>query len=599
MFTDQAPSLALDGGDDENLTLEGLTTRLEAFTVAALLEDCGRRATGAGTFERLVDGTFEGGGWTALVKDADVWAEYYALGLDDYQDDPAEPVRDEGESDAAYAKKTAAYKPRTKYEKYDRDTEEAKKRAGVPITWRAVDALTLLPIYEGDTLIGVIEVQERSLNQCFRQYGVGLNERGEICPKDTAVSDWSKRATGATVQFIQYWDKEWMSYLIRYSGGYVDGPAAYAGSAYQLPGYTRRHEYNLGRPPYYCSLGWTKNYEYARVATWSASEPKRFLVEYVSFLRTVFAHLAVRDAIPPVAIQTDPDGTLMIDPDTGEPTTPAVYELGMQYQLAKGQTIAPIQFPNQAEKLQAEIVQTQRDIADLSPAQKRGELGSMGGEGFALSLAFEKSRAMYSQFEKSILAQLTDVTLDFWKLVKGLDEPVYVKRRPLKVTPKDFERTLDLQWTLHVDSTAAKIILERYLNARKQNGSLGGDQVIERMGDNVDEVQKSIARDWVRDSNEFKQSIIAEVMADWGHGPWQQAQETSDQILSVAGQVNPGPQPVGQQAPVVPNVGNLAMSPGGAGARPGTEMGGQPTGTPSSPVVPGQAATAQVPPAAA
>jgi hypothetical protein len=199
---------------------------------------------------------------------------------------------------------------------------------------------------------------------------------------------------------------------------------------------------------------------------------------------------------------------------------------------------------------------------------------------------------MYSQFEKSIVQHITDVTLDFWKLVASFDEPVYVRRRPIKVVPRDFDKALDPTWSLSVDSTAAKIVLERYLNARKQNGSLGGDQVIERLGDNVDEVNKSIARDWVRDSNEFKQSVIAEVMADWGHGPWQQAQQTSDRILQAAQQAQ-GPQPVGGQPSPVPNVGSLAMSPNGAGAAPGTELGGQPQGTPSSPVVPTQAAQAQ------
>lgn len=612
LYTDQPPSLSLSGGnDDESPSLEGLTTRIEQFTMAALLEDCGRRSGGSvGTFERVVDGTFEGGGWSALVKDKDVWSDYYAEAkqgadaIDDngkpkYEDDPDEPSRRPNEAEDAYAKRKGSYKPQSKRVKFDRATEELKKKAGVPVTWRHVDALTVLPQYEGDRLVAVIEVQERSLSQCLRQYNLGFNELGEICPRDTAVSDWSKRCSGASVQFIQYWDREWMSYLIRYSGGFTGTEGGYAGSCYQIPGYTRRHKYNLGRPPYYSSLGWTKNYEYARVATWSASEPKRFLVEYLSFLRTVFAHLAIRDAIPPVAIETDVNGTIAIDPDTGEPVLPDKYELGMQYQLQKGQRLVPFQFPNQADKLQAEIVQTMKDIADLSPAQKRGDLGNMGGEGFALSLAFEKSRAMYSQFEKSIVQHLTDVTLDFWKLVASFDEPVYVRRRPLKVVPKDFEKALDLKWMLHVDSTAAKIILERYLNARKQNGSLGGDQVIERLGDNVDEVNKSIARDWVRASKEYQGSVIAEVMADWGHGPWQQAQQTSDQILQAAGQVNPGPQPVGGQPSPVPNVGSLAMSPNGAGAAPGTELGGQPSGTPSSPSTPVQAATAQVAPVAA
>lgn len=588
MYLEQLPSLALTAAK-ETIATEGLTTRLEQFTTAALFEQCGRRATGPATINRVVDATFEGGGWSALVLDHDLWAEYSAARIDDYEDDPPGP------------------KSRTKHQKYDAATETMKQRAGIPITWRHVDAATLLPIYEGDVLVAAIEIQRRSLSTCFRQYGLGFDGAGEICPSRTAVRDWSKAIdAGAEIEFIRFYDKDWMSYLVRYQGGYRGSASGYVGSAYAIPNYTRKHKYNLGRPPYYCSLGWTKNYEYARLATWSASEPKRNDVAILSFVLTVLAHMAVRDAIPPMITQLPVDAQPLIG-DDGKPAGPQVYELGMNYFGLPGQTTAPVAFQANSRDLQQLAAQIDARVDSLSPAKKTGQLGNVGGEGFALSTIFEQSKNRYLPFESSILQHLTDVTTDFWKLVAGLDEDVYVACAAatdgahIKVSKADFDVAMRQDWALHVDSTAARIILERYLSTRVKNGSLSEDQMIQRLGDNVDEVRSGRAKDRVRQTPAFQRAEEAEIWAAWGKGKeWQKSQRQAEQMATMGASATMGAQAATPATPMggpgMPgNVGSQVASPNGAGMGPqGPFQGGSPPGMPASPQVQTSGSTAQV-----
>jgi hypothetical protein len=586
LYAEQDPSLSLTA-EKETLGTEDLTTRLEQFTTAALFGDCGRRATGPGTLARMIDGTFEGAGWTALRKNTDIWAEYTKMSIDDYEDDDDGP----------------AHKRKTKHDKYWKASEEAKKRAGIPVEWRAVDALTLLPIYEGDVLVAMIEIQERSLSTCLRQYGLGLDGDGNITPSRTAVRDWSKQAgSGTTCEFIQFWDKDWMSYLIRYAGGSSTGGSGYQGSCYVIPGYTRKHGYNLGRPPYYVSLGWTKNYEYARLCTWSASEPKRYAVEYISFLRTILGHLAIRDAIPPM-FEELPEGAAPLIGADGKPAAPAVYELGTKYVGQPGQKTTVMTFPNTTDKIAAEIAATRQDIQALSPAG--APTGDLGGAGFALSVQHEKDRARYNQFESSIVQHLKDVTVDLWKLVAGLDDTVYVASAAaesgghVKVDKSDFETAMRVDWTLHVDSTSAKIILERYLSARVQNGSLSVRQMIERLGDNVSEVMEQRAIDRIVETEAYKAAEEAEVWAAWGKGAAWEAKQKKAQDIAAGPAAPPGmpgmaPPPMGGPGGV-PDTGSMALSPNGAGAQPGQQFSSGPIpGMPASPSVPTAGATAQL-----
>ena len=103
MFTANEPNLVINLGRDTKQAVENTTLR-ENFTKTALLDQIGCREPGPSTFERLVDATFEGGGWTKLLRNRDVWEDRYALKATDY----------------------------AALEDYDEAVEDAKKKAGVP-----------------------------------------------------------------------------------------------------------------------------------------------------------------------------------------------------------------------------------------------------------------------------------------------------------------------------------------------------------------------------------------------------------------------------------------------------------------------------------
>ena len=601
MYLAELPGLALTAAKDTPST-ESLTTRLEAYTKAVMFGEGGLHATGKSTLEDMVDATFEGGSWTYVVKDLDVWQSAAVKSIEDYEDDPAEPKQDRYESDEDYEKRKATYKPKTKYRKYDEGTEDAKKACGSPVQWLSADAMEIFPEFEGDKLVRVYHVQTRSFFDMADKYGIGLDSDKKISPEGTATVDWERRLDGvadALCQFVRVVDAEWQGYFIRHNADFTDDFSGGMGDLYEIPGYTRRHGYKIGRVPYFVGYGWRQGHQKGRLATWSAFEPKRYLVEHVSFLRTMFQHRVIIETIPPIDVETPQGGTALIDPETGEPMSPTVYELGQEYHLQPGQTRKPLAFPGDTQSLLREIQMTEQSIHGLSPAKAPENVE--GGAGFGLSVAFERDSARFNPFRTSIERQLTEVTHAIWTLTASLDEPVYVKRAIrgdggyVKVTPSDFDVAMDARWKLHLDSTAAKIILERYLAARVQNGSLGRDQMIERLGDNVDEVNRSRAKDRVRDGEFFKQMEEAAVADEWGLTvKWAAMQQSVEQLAGMT-QVaqQPSVAPFMQGAPgAVPDTANLAMAPNGAGAQPGTEY--QPPVQVQGPSVPTAGATAQL-----
>ena len=615
LYTSKLPTLTVtaDGRGDT----DELTTRLETATEAALFADCGTRAEGPPTHERLFDGVFEGAAWTKLVRDPQgIWSDYLAKakagpdatkddGTPVYTDDKDEPDdepswrRGSNSPNSPNSPKPTTRQPkRSKHQKYLAATEKAKRLAGVPIRWDFVDCMNLLPIYEGDVLRAVIEVQQRSLSQVFYEQGLGFDSEGQICPADTAVLDWETRCDGnATIDLIQYWDDTWQSFLVRYAGGFKGAQSGYGGHAERLPGYTMKHGYGLGRPPYWVSLGSTMNFEFGRLASWSAAETKRPAVEYLSFLRTIRAYLGVRDAIPPMA-EITPEGGQMLGEDPETPAGPEVYEAGMKYRLRPGQSLLPIVLPDTTATLQQEIQATAMDIASRGPTRITG---SLEGAGEAMATAFERDRARYNQHEASIVKHLREVTLALWTLLEGLDEPVYVRSSGgasvhTTIKPSDFANALDPQWTLHVDSMSADIVREQYLARRVQNKTLGQNQAIERQGDNVNEVMQAIAEQTTRESDTYMKAQEAEILAHWGRGEWADLQQQAEQLVAVAGQQQPGQPPVEGAPGVALPAGSDGATSAGVSVQspPQPGIGAVPPGMPATPSVAMGAAQAGV-----
>lgn len=594
LYTSQFPSLSLraDHRAGEK-TVDDLTTRVEYFTSAALFEECGCRAIGPPTHERLYQGVFSGAAWTQLVLRRDRWAAYDALSREGY----------DAEYDAGPRKGQRKYADAADY---DRKSEEAKKKAGVPIDWLYKDPATIRPQYEGDELVAVIEVQTRDVVSCLKSYGLGMDEDGRICPSRTAVRDWTKRVeAGSTVEFIQYWDPVWRSYLVRYGASYGGKTLAGGASVYEIPGHTVRHRYNLGRPPYFGSLGATKDYEFARLATNHASEAKVDLVKSVSFDRTMLAYLAVRDALALLFETVPPDGLAQLEGDTGRPKQPEPYRLGTKITGQPGSTLTAVTFPEAGKTLAAEVAQKEDRLRRMGPTEVTG---SLQGAGEAMATAFERDRARVNTHEATIVRHLSEVTQALWTLVAGLDEPVYVfpkvgkgKGGYVKVDPDDFATAVRPIWTLHVDSMAQDMIREQYGARRRKNGTLGQDQDIEMQGGNVDETLKSIAKEQWRAGPTYQEALKAEILARWSRGEWAQAQATAQRAAQLAAGPQPQPGPVAPQGLAVPagaegqtSAGASIAGPPPMAQQPGGVAPGVPPGTPANPAVQTGAATAGV-----
>lgn len=595
LYTSKLPSLECkaDARAGEK-TVDDLTTRVEQFTTAALFEECGCREVGPPTHERLFEGVFSGAAVTMLLKRRDRWAEYDAVAAEGYA----------AEHKAGPRKGQRKYKDA---DEYDHTSEEAKKKSGVPVDWLYKDPMTIRPRYEGGELVEVIEVQQRDLISCLREYECGMNEAGEICSAATAVADWASRVdSGATVEFIQRWNAEWRQYLVRYGGGYEGAPARNASTVYELPKHTRRHGYGLGRPPYFITLGGkTKDYEFARLATVCASESKIELVKYVSFGRTVLGFLALRDALALLYETIPPDGIAQLEGDTGRPKQPEPYKLGTKYTGQPGSTLTAVTFPDAGKTLQAEVIQAEERLRRMGPTEVTG---SLQGAGEAMATAFERDRSRVNRDEAAIVRHLTEVTTNFWKLIASLDEPVYVFRAAdkaaagyVKIDPDDFRTAVRPIYTLHVDSMAQDMIREQYVSRRVENQTLGVDQAIEMQGSNVSEVLKARTKDKMRESEPYQKAIEAEVQARWGR-KYVQDQQMAEGIAA-AGQPPPPPPGAPGQPPPGGVAPGLAVPPGangqtsaGASVQPpgGAIQPGPVPGSPGTPSVATGAATAGV-----
>jgi len=569
MFTRDRPSLTITPARETPET-QAQTTKLETFTMAALFDDIGRRSPGPSTYERMTDAVFEGGAWVRLILNKDRWRKRYSIRRRQY----------ENPSD------------------YSDAVEDYKREGGVPIEWQLIDAMNIYPRFAGTELCEVIEVQKRSISQVCQQFGISYSD-GQWMPdsEDSVYRSYSTtdtHATPTTCEFLQHWTDTHATYIVREGRG-KDG----------LIVRQWEHKYRLGRPPYYCAYGWTKNYEHGRLVTWSASEPKRAPVEYVSTLRSMFIHLGIRDAIPPITREI-PESATPIRGEDGQPPGPTLYELGMETIGLPGERRRVVEFPLTSDKLLMAIDAAQRDIERLSPARVAGNLGDLGGAGFALASVYEKDQLRYIAFENSIKQVLTEVTRDLWKLLASLKEDVHVFRVDARkggwitCTPADFKRPCRPEWRLNVDSTSSEIVKERYLASRVQNGSLHTDGMIERLGDNPDIVHRGRAVDRIRANQAYLAAEEAAVFAYWGQGDWELLQAQAMRMADISSQQQGTAQGLqgGAGMTEMADPAALAMSPAGSGAAPGTEMqmggmpGGMPTGMPQGPTVPTAAATA-------
>jgi hypothetical protein len=224
-------------------------------------------------------------------------------------------------------------------------------------------------------------------------------------------------------------------------------------------------------------------------------------------------------------------------------------------------------------------------------------LSGMEGAGFAISQVLSYSRTRVGPVRHGIEALLKGQTEKLWCLIRErANEKVWVfygggdvgsekaAAEFIGFGPKDLERPMHVKWEVQAQLPTDEMIAARYAHERLAAGTYGKDEAVTYLGDNPDEIRRSIARDRIRASPAYQKWLDQEVFMEAGRGDLLQKAQEAEQ-LALGGQLGgaqtalppgpPGQQPQpgvfeggGPGAGGVPDLGALAAAPNGSGVAP-------------------------------
>ena len=586
ILTLDRPKLAIVGGEGD--TAQTVASKLEHFTEETLWH-CGTRTPGQDTMTQVSDATLnDGGGWSKMLWASDLWATRYAL-----------KAPTSGSSKAVY-------------DTYDKATEDAKKQAGPPFIWAYVDPRSVYPQWSGGELCEVLEVSELPVRFAFRRYRLARDAKGNIVPTElgqqTNIIE-AGRVANSTVQLYEHWDEEWATWAV-VGRNYQQEATGYVVKQY-------RHRYPFG-VPYDYAPGLTMSHWRNRKVGWSIGRTKLWLVKYRQYLRAMHAQYVARDLLSPLVTYGDTPAAGVIG-DDGLPREPDTsVHPGEILNLPPGRQLARIQYPD-AATLEKHMALIDGAIRDLE-SPRVTTLSGMEGAGFAISQVLQYTRTRIGPVRHGIESLLKGQTEKMWALIRehagekvwvfygggdAVDASYQAKAEYIGFGPKDLERPMHIAWEVQAQLPTDEMIMARYAHERLAAGTWGKDEAVSYMGDNPDEIRRSIARDEIRQSPSYKQWLYAEVFMNAGRGDLlqkaQQAMARAQYSNLPAQGMAPGGQP-GQPQPGVfegggpglggvPDLGALAQAPNGAGVSPppyGAVVQGAQGGVPAGGVGPAQ-----------
>jgi len=583
ILTLERPRLSIVGGEGD--TAQTVASKLEHFTEESLWQ-CGTRTPGQDTMTQIADATLnDGGGWSKMLWASDLWATRYSIPSPNGKGSKAE------------------------YDSYDKATEDAKKKAGPPFVWAYVDPRNVYPQWSGGELCEVLETSQLPTRFAFRRYRLGRDVAGNIVPEElgqqTNVIEASRLAN-STVQMYEHWDEEWATWAVC-GRNYHEDRTGYIVKQY-------RHRYPFG-VPYDYAPGLTMSHWRNRKVGWSIGHTKLWLVKYRQYLRAMHAQYVARDLLSPLVTYGDTPAAGVIG-ENGLPKEPEIsVHPGEIINLAPGRQLARIQYPD-ASTLEKHMALIDGAIRDLE-SPRVTTLSGMEGAGFAISQVLQYTRTRIGPVRHGIEALLKGQTEKMWALIREhAGEKVWVfyggdagataseqaKAEYIGFGPKDLERPMHISWEVQAQLPTDEMIMARYAHERLAAGTWGKDEAVTYMGDNPDEIRRSIARDEIRASDAYKKWLYNEVFMEAGRGDMlQKAQQAMARAQfgqpASGGGLPPGAAQPGQPQPGVfegggpglggvPDMGALAAAPNGAGVSPpqyGTVVQGaaQPGGMPA------------------
>jgi hypothetical protein len=497
----------------------------------------------------------DGGGWAKMLWQRDLWDARYSI---------PRPKADD------------AYEA---YRNYDKATEDAKKHAGPPFAWCYVDPRTIYPQWSGGRLCEVLEVTERPQRSTFRRYRLSRDTAGNIVPEELGQgfnTIEASRSILSTVEFIEHWDDQWVTYVVA-GANYNGQPSGQIVKQF-------RHGYPFG-VPYDYAPGLTMSHWKNRKVGWGIGRTKLWLVQYRQYLRAMHAQYVARDLLSPLVTYGDQPAVSVIGND-GLPREQNVsVHPGEILNLPPGRQLQRIQYPD-ATTLEKHMSLVDQAIRDLE-SPRVTTLSGMEGAGFAISQVLSYTRTRVGPIRHGLERLLLGQTEKLWTLVRErTQEKVWVfysgddnnASGYLGLGPDDFEKPMQVKWEVQAQLPTDEMIAARYAHERLAAGTWGKDEAVEYLGDNPDEVRRSIARDRIRASPQYQQWLDAQVFMLAGRGDMLAKAGEAEQ-LAAAGQLAPGMPPQGSPQPGVfeggapglggvPDLGALAAAPGGAGVAP-------------------------------
>lgn len=532
---------------EENATLR------ETWTME-VLRQAGTRTPGQDTFTQIVDGCVgDGGGWCKLLFGRDLWDERYAIRKRQFE-----------QTDEETGDKT------TDFAAYNQKTEDAKKRAGSPFIWKACDARTIYPVWAGGRLAEVLEVQERPLLSTFRRYRLKRDAAGDIVPDEMGEGVPTDTATTTQkVEWIEHWDETYVSYFVggKNRAGQVTGQRV------------DQWKHGYGACPYFFAPGILMGHWRNRKVGWSVGESKKWLVKFRGYLLTLAAQLAARDVLAPLVRTPPADGQVVTGRDR-RPIDKQKWELGTIINLRPGETLGKIEFPD-APYLDKLIGVVDTAIERLTSPRVRSEVGAgLEGAGWAINQILSEARIIHDPLAQALERMLVELTRFLWRLVRTkVKEQVWVysegsKTGWLGAGPDDLPDTVNIQWRLDPERPSAKLIEQRYWAEAVKAGFAGMREAVDAQGRNFDEVRQDKLEDLVRVDPRYINYQLTKTFQRMGYG-FLLIKEQADALEQTGmwGGVTTGAAgesgiPPAMGSSFVPDMGNLAMAPGGAGAEP-------------------------------
>lgn len=544
------------GGEEASDKAQQNATLREHWTEETL-KTAGTRLAGMDTWPDAVDCcTGDGGAWTKLLFQRDLWDERYSAKQADY----------------------------ASASEYNQATEDVKKDAGPPFVWMNVDPLTVYPTPSqyGNGLSEVIEVTERPVRSAFRQYRLTMND-GRIVPATLGrgqSADEQRKQAGGYVTFIEYWDDTWCAIVIAPKGESGSAPAP--DTAYMVKPW--KHGY--GRVPYFQALGLKFGYWRNRKVGWGVAEIKRWLVEYRSYLLTVHAQLLAIDAAVPLQ-DVSTDAAMQWLGTDGKPKQAENWKAGQIMFPPPGHEIKELPVRGDLQSLMTEIKLVSDLIEQMGSPKLPAQLGAgMEGAGFAIAQIIAEFKLQDDAFVKHLAQMLHEVTDFLWHLVRSkVKESVYVQAPDgagLVITPDDLKSQCAWAWDIDPERPTGKLIDSQYHVQQVAAKFESQDMAIKDQGRNPDEVRRGLALDDLRQSDLYKQWQQRQVAEAAGLGELLTQDAQADQVAATGQlppEANPGSDLVEQGAAGASSAMGLTSQEQRLGRSPGGGVQPEPIGS--------------------